>query len=461
VNTLVALTWGRMVMDPTDLIALPMVGLAAAWMLRSTRQVAPAVGRGDFRRALDFAAVIAVGIASIASVGAGGGGGGSSQKSPAQPAPEEEETPPDPSQVKQAELAQKLLLIDLQSESIAPLFAGQEDLKAQHDKLIQHIAHTTTIVQGVVTDPSSMRAAEVGIDLAGIAYDLMRGNREAWGRGLSNRKEIESEANYALIHYIWPGMDKLKADPKWAQASFTEANELISKAASHRDNILAAASVGSIMSTGVQAASIVSLAASIPRTLVAGQRALTRISDWMKGLQIETASLQFAGVPGAVGSFQIVSTAGTLALGIREVTFLAEAGKISVTALDLYIMAKGASHKPPPAGETGQAGPTGETSTTPTRNAALAGKKHPVTGVPFDSKGFPDFKAAGVVKAEVKITLTGSRRGDVRAANQAAGFAKTPKDYTWHHHQDGTTMQLVPKDIHKATGHTGGYALGR
>ena len=32
-NALAARTWGAMVMDPTDLWALPMVGLAAAWML--------------------------------------------------------------------------------------------------------------------------------------------------------------------------------------------------------------------------------------------------------------------------------------------------------------------------------------------------------------------------------------------------------------------------------------------
>ena len=59
---------------------------------------------------------------------------------------------------------------------------------------------------------------------------------------------------------------------------------------------------------------------------------------------------------------------------------------------------------------------------------------------------------------EVKITRTGSRAGDNRAANEAAGFSKTPEGFTWHHHQDGTTMQLVPKDIHAQTGHTGGFS---
>jgi hypothetical protein len=95
----------------------------------------------------------------------------------------------------------------------------------------------------------------------------------------------------------------------------------------------------------------------------------------------------------------------------------------------------------------------------PIRNAHLAGKSHPVTGVPFDAKGFPDFKAAGLVKLEVKITRTSSYAGDFRAANKAAGLKATPQGYTWHHHQDGVTLQLVPKDVHLLTGHTGGRAL--
>ena len=94
-----------------------------------------------------------------------------------------------------------------------------------------------------------------------------------------------------------------------------------------------------------------------------------------------------------------------------------------------------------------------------TRNAHLAGGVHPKTGVPFDAKGFPDFKAAGVVKSEVSINATGTRSGDFSAANKAAGFKKTPKGYTWHHHQDGTTMQLVPRKIHAQTGHDGGFKI--
>lgn len=65
VNALAAATWGVMVMDPTDLLALPMIGLAAAWMMRA--RSAPGEAVSGARRGLDFAAVIAAALASIAT----------------------------------------------------------------------------------------------------------------------------------------------------------------------------------------------------------------------------------------------------------------------------------------------------------------------------------------------------------------------------------------------------------
>ncbi|XXU49625.1 HNH endonuclease [Sorangium sp. So ce1014] len=47
--------------------------------------------------------------------------------------------------------------------------------------------------------------------------------------------------------------------------------------------------------------------------------------------------------------------------------------------------------------------------------------------------------------------------GEPMSSTDALG----PEGYTWHHHQDGTTMQLVSSNIHRMTGHTGGFAFGR
>jgi len=83
---------------------------------------------------------------------------------------------------------------------------------------------------------------------------------------------------------------------------------------------------------------------------------------------------------------------------------------------------------------------------------------HPVTGAPFDAQGFPDFSAWRHPEVpDVRITLTGDRNKDFRAANDAAGLKSTPEGYTWHHHQDRGLMQLVDTEVHAKTGHNGGF----
>jgi len=40
----------------------------------------------------------------------------------------------------------------------------------------------------------------------------------------------------------------------------------------------------------------------------------------------------------------------------------------------------------------------------------------------------------------------------------AAGYDRREEHpgYTWHHHQDRTTMQLIPTELHDAFRHSGG-----
>ncbi len=113
-------------------------------------------------------------------------------------------------------------------------------------------------------------------------------------------------------------------------------------------------------------------------------------------------------------------------------------------------------------------------------NQHLAGRTHPVTGVPFDQNGFPIFDSLDDV--ELPRNLVGPNVSDTVQmrhstrrlkqkldANPAlrqnftpeqlaaidAGEVRIP-DLTWHHHQDGITMQLVDRSIHDKTGHSGG-----
>lgn len=95
------------------------------------------------------------------------------------------------------------------------------------------------------------------------------------------------------------------------------------------------------------------------------------------------------------------------------------------------------------------------------RNKELAGGLHPKTKVPFNKKAYPDFTNYLYKngKNDVKIVPTGSRKSDAMAANKIAGYQTTPKNYTWHHHQNKGRMQLVKKKIHLLTGHTGGFSI--
>jgi uncharacterized protein len=57
--------------------------------------------------------------------------------------------------------------------------------------------------------------------------------------------------------------------------------------------------------------------------------------------------------------------------------------------------------------------------------------------------------------------LEGDRNRDFPRTDRAAGITKKYRlenNLTWHHHQNGRTMQLVPTDLHEAVRHTGGVA---
>ncbi len=82
-------------------------------------------------------------------------------------------------------------------------------------------------------------------------------------------------------------------------------------------------------------------------------------------------------------------------------------------------------------------------------------KKYP-NGVKFNAEGFPEFSPYSI--KTVKINMKGNRTSDFTEANRAAGLKTTPKGYTWHHHQDRTKMELVPRDLHDFIRHDGGVS---
>ena len=92
------------------------------------------------------------------------------------------------------------------------------------------------------------------------------------------------------------------------------------------------------------------------------------------------------------------------------------------------------------------------------KNAALAAK-YP-DSVHFDAQGFPDFSPYAVASVSLP-QLPGDRPTDFKEADARTGWTEESRAkarLTWHHHQDGKTMLLVPTDLHNAIGHHGGIA---
>lgn len=114
------------------------------------------------------------------------------------------------------------------------------------------------------------------------------------------------------------------------------------------------------------------------------------------------------------------------------------------------------------------------------RNGSLAGKAHPITGVKFDLKGFPNFNSQYTMTLANSLLKSTNTTQFIRAnSSLKSAFnssstvrnkfnllqkldisnGKTPRGYVWHHHQTRGVLQLVNKTVHDKTGHTGGRAI--
>jgi hypothetical protein len=81
-------------------------------------------------------------------------------------------------------------------------------------------------------------------------------------------------------------------------------------------------------------------------------------------------------------------------------------------------------------------------------------------GVTFTDDGFPDFSPYATHTVKFEDGFSGNRRQDEAECIRRTGLPPAT-DWTWHHHQDGATMQRIPYDLHKAVRHAGGVAIVR
>lgn len=86
--------------------------------------------------------------------------------------------------------------------------------------------------------------------------------------------------------------------------------------------------------------------------------------------------------------------------------------------------------------------------------------------ITFDTNGFPDFTDHVVLinkkKQLYEIDMQGNYSSDFSIPDAKAGITekyRIDNKLTWHHHQDGRTMMLVPRDINGGIRHTGGKSI--
>lgn len=100
-------------------------------------------------------------------------------------------------------------------------------------------------------------------------------------------------------------------------------------------------------------------------------------------------------------------------------------------------------------------------TTTPQADGGVTYKNAQGTKVTYNKDGHPDFTPHAVDQTTLPDGFT-DRPTDFRAANAQTGRSEfgdtSPTDHTWHHHEDGTTMQLIPRDIHRQFTHQGGIS---
>jgi hypothetical protein len=240
-----------------------------------------------------------------------------------------------------ARVAARLLKIELDARLLRrraddPTLAHYTARLDAIDALLAHIAVTTRYLA-----EDRRRAAEVGTDVAGVTFDLMRADLEATVRHSGG--VIRSDCNKGL-EWAGIGIQGLAVGPDWADRT-SEVAQALARASFHRDNVVRAAPIVEVMKAGVAAASITSAAASVFSLARSGLAVLARLSAWMESGGAAFGVLQAAPEGGA--AIQMVTSAGALTLTHAEVMILVNAGQLSATAAALHMMASGQPPKLP------------------------------------------------------------------------------------------------------------------
>ena len=259
------------------------------------------------------------------------------------------------------QFASHLLEVQLKADLLQPMMTDNPNLVEQHRVLDAHLTRTRKLLEkggeGSLVDQSFFTPIKVGMNVGGLAADLMYLDRLGAIHGVSNI----SRAGVNLgLEELWKATRTLEKDPLLvAETNMREAIRSVYQAVPYRDRVARQLQATAYAKAGVMAAQIMDFVVNAPALLATGKQVLMDLAKWLKeGGGGGVGSLR-AALPG--GGFLLVSGGRTLALTAAQVEALVQAGLLSANALALYNLATGGGSSgalPPGGGGIGE-GPFG------------------------------------------------------------------------------------------------------
>ena len=206
---------------------------------------------------------------------------------------------------------------------------------------------------------------------------------------------------------------------------------------------------GDFIGAGLSLISVVPYAGDALGKTAKGARAAEKINDLRKGIEAAIAATNLAR--------KLARRKAAAAVRARRKAEAARKAADACTTAKCRPPSNPFGVRQLPADGTWK-GTRGDGEWTPDLNTERGQKIWEATGgKPITFKeGYPDFTPFATKRVEIDMT---GKNSDFDLANEAAGLAETPPGMTWHHHQDGVTMELVPSNINNKVPHDGGASV--
>jgi len=240
----------------------------------------------------------------------------------------------------------RLAQIQVGLDRVKPLLVADQGKSFQLnavDRVSRHVAVTARRLPERATQ-DELQAGAVGVNLAGLAYDVIR--LDAGGTYIGLGGVVHRSAR-KLRDELVEAMDRFETEPAWANRDVETIERSVFRMAQIRDNAADQLANANFMRAGVQSAAVTSGALGMVELSFGGAVMFTRLIEMMKAGGTEFGALAVVGEGGAV-ALQFAAAGKAIALTEVEIAALVNAGILSAASWNLMMMASGKSKRADP-----------------------------------------------------------------------------------------------------------------